>query len=553
MVYICACQNVSEISCRVDLWVPFALLPPPRPGMPPMTTFDIACALAATVVVLYGWQKLCKRTPIWVRQLDHLGVPRARDKPLVPGTVVVCGGSVAGILSARVCADHFERVLVVDPDIENPGKRIIQWNAAHLYLCLFVTGVRRLWRNFDEVAKSFGGRILPADLQFHYSGVQILGPHADYPNGDFPDTLLLRRASVQKSLYQLLRETKTRGKIEFLSGTVRSFKASADQSAIESITFRNSDGALETLNDVALFIDCSGKSQAGFKWLRAAGYDIPDHIKCSYDPNMRYMTCTFLVTSDLVDRLPIPQAQKETPVAYAYFPHDDTQSCFLGLSINDGNAVQILFGDTGMGHLPGSADELLPFLERYQGFAKPLPSWLFDTVRLLVQECVPEFDPINLNLLAFIQYHLLRPGALPSNFVAVGDASVYLNPVHGQGFAKAMLNCITLNALLHADSSARIPRDFSARYFNHSAKMMKGLWDATKLQDYGSTSCIPAIGETKETGRIARWVTARLITASTKDSEIASTLWHVRQMLAADAALFAPTVLWKVIWTPSMF
>ncbi|KAJ7051157.1 hypothetical protein C8F01DRAFT_1263183 [Mycena amicta] len=462
----------------------------------------VVCAGGALLAgVGFVWQRACKQQPIWVKQLDQLGQPR--DK-LFPGTVVVCGGSVAGIVSARICADHFERVLVVEPDIENPGNRILQWNAAHLYLCLFVTGARRLWKNFDDVAKSLGGRILPADMQLHYSGVELPAPHKAYPTGDLPDTLLLRRPSLQKALYTLLR---SRENVTVVAGTIRGMHPTKDKSAIESLTIRKHDGTLDTLNDVALVLDCTGKSQAGFKWLKSAGYDIPDKIKCSYDPNLRYMTCSFAVSPEVEARLPIPQAQRE----------NTDRSCFLGLSMNDGNVLQILFGDTGMGYLPQTPDELMPFIERFRGHKKPLPQWLFDTVQMLVDETEPEFHPMNLNLLTFIQYDLLRPGTLPSNFVSIGDAFLFLNPVHGQGFAKAMLNGITLNALLHSiPQSSGLPSNFSTRYFNDSADPMNALWDATRLHDYGSTSCIPMPGESKDTGRVSRWLGEKLISVSIK-------------------------------------
>ncbi|KAF7310430.1 hypothetical protein HMN09_00585000 [Mycena chlorophos] len=507
---------------------------------------SVAFAACASAMLLAGagfvWQRSCKKPPIWVQQLDLLG---ERREKLLPGTVVVCGGSVAGIVSARICADHFERVLVVDPDIENPGNRILQWNAAHLYLCLFVTGARRLWNKFDDVAKSLGGRILPADLQIHYSGVELPTP------GGVPDTLLLRRPSLQKAMYSLLQDQKN---VSVVPGVVRSFNPTRDRSAIESVTVRRVDGTLETLNDAALVLDCSGKMQGGFKWLKSAGYDISEKIKCSYDPNLRYMTCSFKITPELEARLPIPQAQRDTPAAYVYVPHDDTQSCFLGVSMNDGNVIQVLFGDTGMGYLPQSAEELLPFLERFRGQKQPLPQWLTPTIQMLIDDVEPEFDPINLNLLTFIQYHLLRPGSLPSNFAAVGDAFLFLNPVHGQGFAKAMLNGITLNSLLHSvPNCTSLPSNFSTRYFSDSAGIMNGLWDATRLHDYGSTNCIPMPGETKETGRVSRWLGEKLISLSTRDDEVASALWHVRQMLADDKALMAPTILWKVLLTPSIF
>jgi hypothetical protein len=49
-----------------------------------------------------------------------------------------------------------------------------------------------------------------------------------------------------------------------------------------------------------------------------------------------------------------------------------------------------------------------------------------------------------------------------------------------QGFAKAMMNGIALNSLLHSVDSEfhpnGLPTDFSARYFKNSASTMQALW-----------------------------------------------------------------------------
>ncbi|KAJ7615030.1 hypothetical protein DFH06DRAFT_1108328 [Mycena polygramma] len=60
-------------------------------------------------------------------------------------------------------------------------------------------------------------------------------------------------------------------------------------------------------------------------------------------------------------------------------------------------------------------------------------------------------------------------------------------------------------------------------------------------------------GETNDTGRLIRWLELKLVSAATQDDEVASALWHVHHLMAADTALLAPTVLWKALWTPSRF
>ena len=48
-------------------------------------------------------------------ELKHLGEPRPSGKK-IRGTVVIAGGSVAGLGAARSCYDHFEKVIIVEPE-----------------------------------------------------------------------------------------------------------------------------------------------------------------------------------------------------------------------------------------------------------------------------------------------------------------------------------------------------------------------------------------------------------------------------------------------------
>ncbi|KAF7310356.1 hypothetical protein HMN09_00577400 [Mycena chlorophos] len=516
-----------------------------------MSLQPAALCLAAVGAICLAWQKYCNRPPVWVSQMENLG--RKRDK-CIPGTAVICGGSIAGTIAARVCADHFERIVVVDPDVDEPEKdrtRIMQRNSLHLYLCLFVQGARRLWSNFDEEVERAGGRFSPADLQLHYSGAELLTPYKQYPPGELPATLPMRRSSFQKVIHRILLGMASPGShIRVLAGTVRGIGASPDGRRVESVTVRGLDGKQIEVNDVALVVDCTGRNQDGFKWLRSAGYDIPADARCSYDPSLRYLTCSFTVSPEMYATFPIPDEQRKTTFVYAYVPHDDAKACICAVIRTDNDVVQCFLGDTGGTDLPRDPADIVPFVEKFSGCAKPIPGWVIDTIKMLVERCgPPTIDFLKLAPLQYIRYQKVVD-RLPANFIAVGDAGLFLNPIHGQGFAKAMMNGITLNALLH---SSGLTPDFSKRYFKLSAKAMQGLWDATRLHDYGSLSCTPMDGETRETGRVARWIEKKLITAATKDEEVASALWHVRQMLQSESVLLAPKILFKVLTTRSMF
>ncbi|KAJ7114889.1 hypothetical protein C8R44DRAFT_795017 [Mycena epipterygia] len=507
------------------------------------------CVLLTVGVI---WQKICKSQAGWMKELETLGQPRAHK---LPGTAIVCGGSIAGTVTARILADHFERVVLVDPEIEDedkPKTRIMQYNATHILLSLFVHGARRLWPNFDSEVLAAGGRVVPADIQLHYSGVLLPSPFHEYPRCRLPDTLVMRRANSQKVLHRLLMQHSTATRISVLAGTVRGVQPSADMSSIQSVIVRKLDGTQVPFNDVALVADCTGTTQAGFKWLKSAGFSFPDDIRRTYNGNLQYSTICFTVPPELEAMLPIPSDKGAT--LFINIQHYPYGSAILVLVKTDNNTMQLCVGDSDGADLPRTVSDVLPFLMGY-GIDVPIPSWILETISILCERGNPWFDDIKIPTLSYIQYHSLPAGGLPSNFVAIGDANLKLNPIHGQGFAKILLNGLALNTLLNAiDSRVReLPRDFSVRYFKNNAANTQGLWDATRLHDYGTRGCQPMEGETKDTGRFARWFELKLVSAAAQDDEAASALWHVRHLLAADRILFAPTLLWKILWTRSLF
>ncbi|KAJ7114896.1 hypothetical protein C8R44DRAFT_795026, partial [Mycena epipterygia] len=438
------------------------------------------------------WQKVRKSRAGWMRELETLGQPRAHK---LSGTAIP---GVAGTVTTRILADHFERVMLVDPEIEDEDKPktwIMQYSATHILLRLFVHGARRLWPKFDSEILAVGGRVGPADTQLHYSGVLLPSPFYDYTLRRLPDTLVAHR---------LLMQYATATGISVLAGTVR------------------------TLNDVALVADCTGTTQAGFKWLKSAGFSFPDDTRRTYNGNLQYSTICFTVPPELEAMLPIPP--HKGAILYINIQHYHYGSTILVLVKTDNNTMQLCVGDSDGADLPRTVSSVLLFLAGY-GVDVPIPSWVHETVFIL-------------STLSYIQYHSLPAGTLPSNFVAIGYANLNHNPIHRQGFVKILQNGLALNTLLNAINSGvrELPRDFSARYFKNNAANTQGLWDATRLHDYGTMGCQPMEGETKDNGRFARWFELKLLSAATQDDEAASALWH-------DS--FAPPLLWKILWTRS--
>ncbi|KAF9493493.1 hypothetical protein BDN71DRAFT_1450171 [Pleurotus eryngii] len=124
------------------------------PALALATFFGVALTLSSCT----AWYYYRKVTREWELNLSLLGHPRGSK---LKQTVVICGGSIAGLISARVCADHFQNVVIVDPEITKAGqefakKRVAQYDSLHAYLTFMVDGLRRLWPNLDTMVEQAG-------------------------------------------------------------------------------------------------------------------------------------------------------------------------------------------------------------------------------------------------------------------------------------------------------------------------------------------------------------------------------------------------------------
>ncbi|KAJ3983727.1 hypothetical protein F5890DRAFT_1554718 [Lentinula detonsa] len=88
------------------------------------------------VLVLLGWKLGCWhffKYHSCIPEIEKMGTtPSLGQKP--GGTVVICGGSIAGLLAAQVCSDFFKYVIIVEPEqwLTSEDVPLPTWLADHL-------------------------------------------------------------------------------------------------------------------------------------------------------------------------------------------------------------------------------------------------------------------------------------------------------------------------------------------------------------------------------------------------------------------------------------
>jgi hypothetical protein len=227
---------------------------------------------------------------------------------------------MAGLLAARVCADHCTRVLVLDPDARAlaaaacapgalahppPHARVMQHGAPHGLQALYHHALGALFPGRYAAALAAAGAVVgPGSYNSVIGGVPL-----DVPMDMLPvparEVAGASRACQEAVLRMLVAQD---GRVEFVDGTVVGFEAHpVDGRRLGGVTYRTADdpkavhklqgdliiGGLATLHLQRTALtprtDCTGAAHAGLALLqRLPAFAVPGSALESYHPHMRY-------------------------------------------------------------------------------------------------------------------------------------------------------------------------------------------------------------------------------------------------------------------------
>jgi len=431
---------------------------------------------------------------------------------------VVCGASMAGLLAARVLADFYGPVTIVERDAlpEAAAQRRGVPQGRHLHQLLrpgstvledFFPGV------FDELLAA-GANVID-DPSLGYVGV---GNHVLTQSGPFAKPLELQAYAVSRPLL----ECRVRQRVRALPNVV--FRQDCDvvepvlgsSGRITAVRVADRRDGKERELPTDLVVDATGRSARTPAWLRTHGYDVPDEQR--YSVELTYAS----------QWLRIPDgALAETVVAVAPTLERSTGAGLL--TYEDGLTVLTLIGVAG-GRLPSDLPGLL------RAAAEFLPARIVDAVRSAepIGEVVVQRYPASV----WRRYDKLR--RLPGGLLVMGDAVCSLNPVYGQGMTSAALQAKALRRSLagaHGD-------DVGRHYFRAAARKVAPLWQANRLNDF---ALAPTTGWRTVPQRLVNWYTDKLAAAAAEDIVLAEAFMRMVNLVDPPARLLTPSLTRRVV------
>ncbi len=439
---------------------------------------------------------------------------------MIGAHAVVLGASMAGLLAARVLAEHYRAVTVVErdelPEAAANRRGVPQGHHAHGLLGRGSLILADLFPGFEDELLTAG---VPA---FDYRDLSrasffLAGHHA--PNvGAFSTVPPLYFPSRPLLECLVRRRVRAIENVDFLTAhDVVDLTSTPGRDRITGARVAAHDGAGERVLDADLVVDATGRAARTPAVLDALGYGRPAEDT---------VTVHVVYSSQLL-RMPAGTL-REMVVATTPEPGRPTGMALFGYE--DDTWMFTAFGMAGR-EPPTDPDDRLAFVE---AITPPHVMTALRNAVPLTEICRYRY-PEN----RWRRYDKMK--RFPDGLLVIGDAVANFNPIYGQGMTVAALQALALR-----DSLSHGQRGLPRRYFRAAAKPIGVAWRFATGADLSQ----PEVeGRRNVATRIANGYVERLLTVCESDNACAEQLIRVTGFIDPPTRLLHPKIMYRVART----
>lgn len=440
-----------------------------------------------------------------VDRLDSSSVPAVDER------AIVVGGSIAGLTSARVLADVFEEVVILERDTlpTEPRARSGAPQTSHPHALLEAgrATMEDMFPGFGEEVLAAGGLMIDAgtDMAYYDQGGFVAESGARLPTYCASRPLfeqVIRRHVRHLDPVRIEDETRMTG---YLTNEART--------AVTGVEFRRGDGTEQQLIG-DLTIDATGRTSKTPQWLTGQGYEAPRvdevRIEVSY-------------SSIRVERPPDNRAVLFAPPSAprtrggAVIPIEDDQWEVI---------VQGVHGDD-------APTEPAPFRQ----FVNSLPVSEFS--QLLSEQTWISHDIDHYPFPSSRRHRYDELEKFPEGLVVTGDAIASFNPIYGQGMSVAALEAVQLHHTLAAGLDNVAPR-----FFDRASNVVDAVWGMAVGADFA----FPQTSGPKRRGTdMMNWYLERLLRQAHKDAVVSEAFMRVMRLERPPSSLLKPSIARRVL------
>ena len=432
---------------------------------------------------------------------------------------IIIGGSIAGLLTARVLLNHFDHVTLVEKDqLPNSPKvrpSIPQAQHVHVLLLHGYRLVESLFPNLTTDLTTQGAQLLDWTNDWKFLSMWAWMPqHKSNLTGLICSRLLLewylRQQLLQWPGFSLIDQTRA-----------QSLVSDHRLSRITGVVINSKTNGTTTLQ-ANLIVDASGRRSQLPKWLTELGYGPIETTKVNsflgyasrwYEHSPEDILKGVIIASK-------PGITRRGGVVYPI----------------EGNRCVITLSGFEKDYPGNQEDEFLKFAKSLRDSA----------IHHIIQQAKP-LSPIYCHRNTDNRlYHYEKLKQMPAGLVTLGDAVCSFNPIYGQGMTVAGLGAMLLDDCLRsAPSKENLNHKFSLQFQRKLAKTIELPWMMATGEDFRWDMT---------TGDRPDWFTRkiqgyfdRVIQAATVDTKIYEDFIQVAHMDKSPRILFYPRTLWKTL------
>jgi 2-polyprenyl-6-methoxyphenol hydroxylase-like FAD-dependent oxidoreductase len=428
---------------------------------------------------------------------------------------VVLGAGMAGLLAARVLAEAYARVTVIDRDrlldSAEPRRGVPQGRHAHI---LVPGGTQILDRLFPDL---FGE--LPA------GGVPVVRNFAEFRFSPGGHRLRLEGRPDGPFVCQASRpflEAQVRSHIQALTGVEIIDRCQAMElgydiarQRITGVQVQRRDAGREETIGADLVVDATGRGSRIPTWLTAHGYQPPRQERLAI--NLKYATRHFRVSEGALGDLKVVAsgAEPRRPRGFVFFAQEGDRWILTAIGYD--------------GHHPPT--EPIAFLAFVQSVAPP-------DVFAAIRGAEPLDDIVAYRFPANLRLHYVKLRRFPDGLLAFGDAICSTNPAYALGMSVAALQAAALQ-----QSLVRGDADLAQRFFRAATKPVDMAWQLV----VGADLALPQVrGSRPLPVRVVNAYVNRVQRAAEHDPVVAEQFLRIAGLQSPGSRLFRPPIALRV-------
>ena len=427
---------------------------------------------------------------------------------------VVLGASMAGVLAARVLAEAYREVLVIDRDtvlgVSTPRRGAPHTVHAH---GLHARGQLIMDELFPGFTKDLEAAGIPTgdlgEMRWYFNGRRLKPAKTGLISITAPRPVLENHVRTRVAALP---------NVAFLEQhDILGLVSDDSHERITGVRVQpRTKGSEPRVIDADLVIDTTGRGSRTPAWLDELGYARPEEERVKV--GLAYTTCHYRTRPEWFDGV-----QSINPVASPAHP----RGAFFG---QVGPDLCILSLTGVLGDYPPTEPEA--FLEFVRSLYVP-------DVYEAVRDAEPLDAPVSFRFPASVRRRYERLTRFPDRLLVMGDAMCSFNPVYGQGMSVSAIEATTLRKHLQQGTPPE-PRAFLADV----SRVIDTPWDISA----GGDLDFPGVeGKRTLKVRMGNAYMARLQYAATKDARVTDGFMRVAGLMDPPESLMRPAMLLRVL------